>query len=167
MFGKSSFINKIAKKTTQEVGNRPGVTKQKQWIRINDKIELLDTPGVLWPKFESQEVALNLSFIGTIKEEILNKIDVAYYLTKFLIENHREKLCDRYNISSEYIDEKLSQDKMENENIYEIMLEIGRKRGCIISKGNIDEEKTARMIIDEFKNGMLGRITIECANQFK
>ena len=129
MFGKSSFINKISKRTTQEIGNKPGVTKQKQWIRINDKIELLDTPGVLWPKFESNEVALNLSFTGTIKEEILEKIDIAYYLTKFLIENHKDKLCKRYNISEEFINQKLSQDLPENENIYEIMLEIGRKRG--------------------------------------
>ena len=165
MFGKSSFINKIAKKNTQEVGNKPGVTKQKQWIRLNDKIELLDTPGVLWPKFESNEVALNLSFTGTIKQDILDRIDVAYYLTRFLIENYKEKLCERYKISEEFINEKLSQDAPENENIYEIMLEIGRKRGCIISGGNIDEEKTARMILDEFKNGKLGKITIEKPNK--
>lgn len=161
--GKSSFINKIVKRTTQEVGNRPGVTKQKQWIRINEKIELLDTPGVLWPKFEKQEVALNLSFTGTIKEEIIDKLEVAYYLTKYLIENHEEKLCERYKISKEFIQQKLEQNQPENENIYEIMLEIGKKRGCIISGGNVDEEKTARMILDEFKNGKLGRITIECA----
>ena len=129
MYGKSSFINKIAKKTKQEVGNKPGITKQKQWIRVNEKIELLDTPGVLWPKFESQEVALNLSFTGTIKEEILPKIDIAYYLTKFLIENYKEELCKRYKLTEESIDNKLLQNKPENENIYEIMLEIGKKRG--------------------------------------
>ena len=83
--GKSSFINRIAKRTTANVGNKPGVTKQKQWIRINEKIELLDTPGVLWPKFESEEVALNLCFTGSIKEEILDKIEIAYKLTEFLI----------------------------------------------------------------------------------
>lgn len=161
MFGKSSFINKIAKKTTQEVGNRPGVTKQKQWIRINEKIELLDTPGVLWPKFESQEVALNLAFTGTIKEEILPKVDIAYYLVKFLIENYIELLCNKYKLEENYIKNILKQDKPENENIYEIMLEIGKKRGCIISGGNVDEEKTAKIILDEFKNGKLGKITIE------
>ena len=153
--GKSSFINKIAKRTTQEVGNKPGVTKQKQWIRINEKIELLDTPGVLWPKFESEEVALNLSYVGTIKEEILDKVEIAYHLTKFLIENYGEKLCERYKITEEFIQEKLNQENPENENIYEIMLEIGRKRGCIISGGNIDEEKTARIILDECKNGII------------
>ena len=159
--GKSSFINRISKRTTAGVGNKPGVTKQKQWIRINEKIELLDTPGVLWPKFESEEVALNLAFTGTIKEDILQKTEIAYQLVKFLLENYPEKLCDRYGITKEYIDKTLSQDQPENFNIYEIMLEIGRKRGCIISGGNIDEEKTSRMILDEFKNGKLGKITLE------
>lgn len=160
--GKSSFINRISKRTTAGVGNKPGITKQKQWIRINDKIELLDTPGVLWPKFESEEVALNLAFTGTIKEDILERVDVAYYLTKFLIENDQTKLCERYKISKEFIKEKMLQERPKNENIYEIMLEIGKKRGCIISGGNIDEEKTARIILDEFKNGVIGKITIEC-----
>ena len=159
--GKSSFINRISKRTTTGVGNKPGVTKQKQWIRINDKIELLDTPGVLWPKFESEEVALNLAFTGTIKEEILERVDIAYYLTKFLIENYRTKLCERYKISEEFIQQKIMQEQPENENIYEIMLEIGRKRGCIVSGGKVDEEKTARILLDEFKNGVIGKITIE------
>lgn len=159
--GKSSFINRISKRTTAGVGNKPGVTKQKQWIRINEKIELLDTPGVLWPKFESEEVALNLAFTGTIKEDILQRTEIAYQLVKFLLENYPEKLCDRYGITKEYIDKTLNQDQPENFNIYEIMLEIGRKRGCIISGGNIDEEKTSRMILDEFKNGKLGKITLE------
>ena len=159
--GKSSFINRISKRTTAGVGNKPGVTKQKQWIRINDKIELLDTPGVLWPKFESEEVALHLAFTGTIKENILERVEIAYYLTKFLIENNRTKLCERYKISEQFIEDMLAQEQLENENIYEIMLAIGRKRGCIISGGNIDEEKTARILLDEFKNGMIGKITIE------
>lgn len=160
--GKSSFINRISKRTTAGVGNKPGVTKQKQWIRINDKIELLDTPGVLWPKFESEEVALNLAYTGTIKEDILERVDIAYYLTKFLLENDRKKLCERYKIPEKLIEEKMQQEQPENENIYEIMLEIGKKRGCIISGGKIDEEKTARILLDEFKNGIMGRITIEC-----
>ena len=159
--GKSSFINRISKRTTAGVGNKPGVTKQKQWIRINENIELLDTPGVLWPKFESQEVALHLAFTGTIKEDILQRIEIAYELVKFLLDNERKFLCERYKLDENYIEEKLNQEQAENINIYEIMLEIGRKRGCIISGGNIDEEKTARIILDEFKNGKLGRITIE------
>ena len=159
--GKSSFINRIAKKSTAEVGNKPGVTKKKQWIRINEKIELLDTPGVLWPKFESEDVALKLSFTGTIKEDILERTEIAYELVKYLLENEREKLCTRYGLTNEYVQEVLNKDNEENFNIYEIMLEIGKKRGCIISGGNIDDEKTARIILDEFKNGKLGKITLE------
>ena len=159
--GKSSFINRISKKNTAEVGNKPGVTKQKQWIRINDKIELLDTPGVLWPKFESNEVALNLAFTGNIKEDVLKKTEIAYELTKFLIENYRNILCDRYKIKESYIEEILSQEQPENFNIYEIILEIGRKRGCIISGGEVDDEKISKIILDEFKNGKLGKITLE------
>lgn len=159
--GKSSFINRISKRTTAGVGNRPGVTKQKQWIRINEKIELLDTPGVLWPKFESDEVALNLCFTGTIKEEILDKLEIAYHLTKFLLQNYRESLYNRYKLEEKFIEDTLAQAQSENNNIYEIMLEIGRKRGCIMSGGKVDEEKTARIILDEFKNGKLGKITIE------
>ena len=160
--GKSSFINRISKKTSAGVGNKPGITKQKQWIRINEKIELLDTPGVLWPKFESEEVALHLAFTGTIKEDILQRTEIAYYLVKFLIENYPKQLCERYKITEEYINEQLqNEERPENENIYEIFLAIGKKRGCIISGGNIDEEKTARILLDEFKNGKIGKITIE------
>lgn len=159
--GKSSFINRISKRNTAEVGNKPGVTKQKQWIRINDKIELLDTPGVLWPKFENEQVALNLAFTGTIKQDILQTIEIAYELIKFLLYQEREKLCERYKLNNDYIEKILNQNQPENFNIYEIMLEIGKIRGCIVSGGNIDEEKTAKIILDEFKNGKLGRITIE------
>lgn len=162
--GKSSFINRISKKTSAGVGNKPGVTKQKQWIRINEKIELLDTPGVLWPKFESEKVALHLAFTGTIKEDILQRTEIAYYLVKFLIKNYPKQLRGRYKLTEEYINEQLeNEEKPENENIYEIFLAIGKKRGCIISGGNIDEEKTARILLDEFKNGKIGRITLEGA----
>ena len=159
--GKSSFINRISKRTTAEVGNKPGITKQKQWIRINEKIELLDTPGVLWPKFESEDVALKLAFTGTIKETVLQRTEVAYQLVKFLLENYQERLENRYGLTNEYIEATLDQDQPENFNIYEIMLEIGKKRGCIISGGNIDEEKTAKIILDEYKNGKFGKVSLE------
>lgn len=159
--GKSSFINRISKRTTAGVGNKPGVTRQKQWIRINEKVELLDTPGVLWPKFESEKVALNLAFTGSIKETVLDKTEIAYYLVKFLLENYRENLCNRYKMTEQYIEQTLNREEPDNVNIYEIFLEIGRKRGCIMSGGNIDEEKTARIILDEFKNGVLGKVTLE------
>ena len=158
--GKSSFINRIAKKTSAEVGNKPGVTKQKQWIRINEKIELLDTPGVLWPKFESQKVAMNLAITGTIKDDILDLVEVAYTLTKFMLENYKENLWQRYSLEEKKIDEILQQDQAENENIYEIMQLIGRRRGAILG-GNIDDERTAKLILDDFRSGKLGKITLE------
>lgn len=159
--GKSSFINRVSKRTTAEVANRPGVTRAKQWIRINDRVELLDTPGVLWPKFESETVALNLAFTGTIKDDILERTEIAYELFKFLLSEYRSNVCERYKFSNEYIEEVLEQPQSENINIYEIMQEIGRKRGCIVSGGNIDDEKTARIILDDFREGRLGKITLE------
>ena len=159
--GKSSFINRVAKRNSAEVGNKPGVTKSKQWIRVNEKVELLDTPGVLWPKFESEEVALNLSFTGTIKDSILAQTEIAYQLLKYLLANYRGNVCERYNLKIEEVDQVLGQDNEENINIYEIMLMIGKKRGAIISGGNIDDEKTAKIILDDFRTGRLGTITLE------
>ena len=159
--GKSSFINRIAKKNSAGVANRPGVTKQKQWIRINDNIELMDTPGVLWPKFENNNVALNLAYTGTIKDTILELTEVAYNLTKFLLTEYKKNLLDRYSLDEDKIDEILLQDQNENENIYEIMQLIGKKRGAIISGGNIDDDKTSRIILDDFRSGKLGKITLE------
>lgn len=159
--GKSSFINRVAKKNSTEVGNKPGVTKSKQWIRINDKVELLDTPGVLWPKFENEKVALNLSFTGTIKDDILAQTEIAYQLLKYLLNNYIENICERYNFKREQLEEILQQDNEENVNIYEIMLMIGKKRGALISGGNIDDEKTAKIILDDFRTGKLGNISLE------
>lgn len=159
--GKSSFINRIAKKNSAGVANKPGVTKQKQWIRINDQIELMDTPGVLWPKFESDEVAFNLAFTGTIKDTILEITEVAYNLVKFLLEEYKENLIQRYSLDEKTINDILKQDQNENENIYEIMQLIGKKRGAIVSGGNIDDEKTSRIILDDFRSGKIGRITLE------
>lgn len=160
--GKSSFINRITKKTSANVGNKPGVTRQKQWVRVNEKIELLDTPGVLWPKFEDEEIALKLAYTGTIKDDILQKVDIAYNLLKYLLENEQEKIVERYKISKEEIKEELeNQNRMENENILEIMYKIGRKRGAIVSGGYVDEEKVANIILEDFRSGKLGKITLE------
>ena len=162
--GKSSFINRITKKSSTAVGNRPGVTRQKQWVRVKENIELLDTPGILWPKLEPQEVAFHLAFTGTIKDDNLEKTEIAYFLLKYLLENKRESIIDRYGISNEIIEEKLSnEEQMENENILEILYEIGKKRGAIISGGKIDEEKVSNILIDDFRTGKLGRITLEVA----
>ena len=161
--GKSSFINRIAKKNLAEVGNRPGVTRQKQWIRINNDIELLDTPGVLWPKFENENIALNLAYTGTIKDDLLEITEIAYCLTKFLLQNYKQRLIERYSMTEDQIDSILSQEQEENQNIYEIMQLIGKKRGAIVSGGNIDDEKTSKIILDDFRSGKLGRITLERA----
>ena len=158
--GKSSFINRIAKKTSAEVGNKPGVTKQKQWIRINEKIELLDTPGVLWPKFENEKVAMNLAITGTIKDDILELTEVAYTLTKFMLENYRNNLLQRYSLDEKQINEILNKAQADNENIYEIMQLIGKKRGAILG-GRVDDERTSKLILDDFRSSKLGKITLE------
>ena len=161
--GKSSFINRVTKKNSATVGNKPGVTRQKQWIRINNNIELLDTPGVLWPKFDNEDIALNLAYTGTIKDDILPIIEIGYNLLKLLIKEYPEKIIERYKLEKEEIENVLSSDAEENEKILEIMYMIGRKRGALISGGNIDEEKVARIILEEFRNGKIGRITLEKA----
>lgn len=160
--GKSSFINRLANKNSLEVGNRPGVTRKKQWIKISNSIELLDTPGVLWPKFESEEVALNLAYTGTIKDDILEKTEVAFHFLKYMLENEIDKLVKRYNLNKEEILESLeNQNRPENEIIYDIMLKIGKIRGAVVSGGNIDDTKTANIILEDFRSGKLGRITLE------
>ena len=160
--GKSSFINRLTKKNSATVGNKPGVTRQKQWIRINQNIELMDTPGVLWPKFESEEVALNLAYTGTIKEDVLQTIEVGFSLLKKLIIDYLDNLVERYKLEKQEIEAMLGQTELEeNEKILEIMHIIGRKRGAIISGGNVDEEKTAKIILEDFRSGKLGRITLE------
>ncbi|MBR3614409.1 MAG: ribosome biogenesis GTPase YlqF [Clostridia bacterium] len=155
--GKSSFINRISKKNSTEVGNRPGITRSKQWIRIGKNQELLDTPGVLWPKFESNEVALNLAFTGTIKDDILERTEIAYELLKVLYTKYKTNLQERYKITDEQfieINEKMNP-------IYELMQLIARKRGAIVSGGNTDDEKVARIILDDFRNCKIGKISLE------
>ena len=157
--GKSSFINRLCNKKTTIVGNRPGVTKQKQWVRIANNIELLDTPGVLWPKFEDEKVALNLSYIGSIKDEVLQTVEIAFNLLVYLYNNYKSNLIERYKLTGNDIDTIKSDD--ENEEMYNLMNLIGKKRGAIVSGGNVDEEKTANIILNDFRNGKLGKITLE------
>ncbi len=165
--GKSSFINRVAKKNSAEVGNKPGVTKSKQWIRINDKVELLDTPGILWPKFDNMEVALNLSYTGTIKDTILPQTEIAYQLLKFLLNNYMDNVCKRYNFEKQDLENILLRDEEENYNIYDIMNKIGKKRGALVSGGNVDDEKTAKIILDDFRTTKLGNITLEKSDGVK
>lgn len=147
--GKSTFINNIAKRKGARVGNRPGVTQQKQWIKTKENILLLDTPGVLWPKFEGQ-TGLNLSFTNAIKDEILNIEELCLKFIEFMKESYPKNLEERYKIDS-------------NKTALEIYEEIGIKRGAIIRKGEIDYTRCANLIFNDFRSGKLGRITIEKA----
>ena len=155
--GKSSFINRIAKKNKMEVGNKPGVTKSKQWMRIGKNQELLDTPGVLWPKFENNEIALNLAFTGTIKDDILEKVEIAYELLKVLYTKYKSNVIERYKIT----EEEITEIEQHSNYIYELMQVIGRKRGALVAGGNTDDEKIARIILDDFRNCKLGKISLE------
>lgn len=160
--GKSSFINRISKKTSAQVGNKPGVTRQKQWIRVEDGIELMDTPGVLWPKLGSEEVAMNLAYTGTIKDEILEKTEIAYSLLKYLVNNYRANLSERYKLDST-IEDIMNSDEYQDDNdkylaIFEL---IGKKRGAIVSGGRVDYEKVSNILLDEFRSGKLGNISLE------
>lgn len=149
--GKSTFINKVAGKSTTQVGNKPGVTRKNQWVRLNDVIQLLDTPGVLWPKFENEQIAKHLAYIGTIKDEILDVEELALHLIEELMEHHKKELFERYKIKEDF----------EYDMSYEIMDEIGRKRGCLVRGGEVDYTKVANIVLDEFRNGKLGLITLE------
>ncbi|OFO42213.1 ribosome biogenesis GTPase YlqF [Anaerococcus sp. HMSC075B03] len=145
--GKSTFINNIAKRKGARVGNRPGVTQQKQWIKTKENILLLDTPGVLWPKFDGQ-TGLNLSFTNAIKDEILNIEELCLKFIEFMKEFYPKNLEERYKIDS-------------NKTALEIYEEIGIKRGAIIRKGEVDYTRCANLIFNDFRSGKLGRITIE------
>lgn len=157
--GKSSLINRLVNKKTAEVGNRPGVTKQKQWVRIGQNIELLDTPGVLWPKFENKDVALNLGYVGSIKDEVMPKTDVAYELLKFLYENYKEEIILKYKLTEEEQNSIIT--KEQRYDILMLMDIIARKTGSIVSGGEIDYEKVANIILNDFRTGKIGRITLE------
>ena len=162
--GKSSFINRVTSKTAMKVGNKPGVTKNKQWIRLANNIELLDTPGVLWPKIADEQTALNLAYTGTIKDDVIDEVEIAYNLVKFLMEKYRGNLIERYSLNSNIIDKiNLNEELEENERVVEIMNYIGEKRGAVSKGNNIDLEKVSRIVLDDFRNGNLGRITLEIA----
>ncbi|MBD7910433.1 MULTISPECIES: ribosome biogenesis GTPase YlqF [Clostridium] len=147
--GKSTFINKMARNTIAKTGDRPGVTKNKQWIKTSIGIELLDTPGVLWPKFEDEETALNLAFTGAIKDEVMDIEELAYKLVERLQTFYPEKLIERYKIEEVF------------DNPLETLDAIAIKRGCIMKGREIDYNRIAVILLDEFRGGKIGNITLE------
>ena len=149
--GKSSFINKMAGSNRARVEDRPGVTRTKQWVKIeNENIELLDMPGVLWPKFEDMDAAVRLAFTGAISDDILDIETLSMLLLSYLLKNYPDALIDRYKIEITAADDGIS-----------LLEKIGRKRGMVISGGEINTERAAITIIDEFRSGKLGKITLE------
>lgn len=162
--GKSSFINRVSNKSAMQVGNKPGVTKSKQWIRLSNNIELLDTPGVLWPRIDKQETALNLAYTGTIKSDVLDETEIAYNFIKYMVSEYIQNVLERYKLNPDILEKILHNSEIEeNEKIVEIMNYIGEKRGAIVKGNNIDLEKVSRIILEDFRTGNLGKITLEKA----
>src|SRR5690606_2554554 len=153
--GKSTLINRLAGRNVAITGDKPGVTKGQQWIKTNHELELLDTPGILWPKFEDQIVGYRLAITGAIREQILNIDDIGYQAVKILCDRYWDTLSERFDL------DEPPNDLENNMEIVRIMEEIGRKRGCLISGGQIDLEKTSGIILRELRSGKLGRITLE------
>jgi ribosome biogenesis GTPase A len=147
--GKSTLINRLAKRHIAKTGDRPGITKAQQWIKVGKELELLDTPGILWPKFEDEMVGLKLATTGAIKDEILNLQDVAVFALNFLKEHYPQRLMERYSLSDI------------PENIVELFDEIGKRRGCLMSGGVIDYDKTAEIVLRDIRTEKLGPLTFE------
>ena len=146
--GKSTFINAYAGKNCAKTGNKPGVTKGKQWIRLNKNLELLDTPGVLWPKFDDQKIGMHLAFIGSMNDNILDVSELAFQLIKLLENLYPNAIKDRYSIEGD-------------DNILQIMCQIAEVRGCKLKGNQPDLDKTSKIVLDDFRSGKLGRITLD------
>ncbi|RNA69614.1 ribosome biogenesis GTPase YlqF [Alteribacter keqinensis] len=147
--GKSTLINRLANKKIAKIGDRPGVTKSQQWIKVGKEMELLDTPGILWPKFDDEAVGFRLALTGAIKEEIFDFQETAVFFLKYVKEAYPEILKDRYNLTEVPDD------------IVELFDEIGKKRGCLVSGGLVDYDRTAELVFRDFRSGKLGRLTLE------
>lgn len=152
--GKSTFINALAGKACAKTGNKPGVTKGKQWIRLNKNVELLDTPGILWPKFEDQSVGLKLAMIGSIKDEILNTEELAGEIIRFMTEHYHGTLSEKYDME-------------ETADVYVCLSRIAESKHCLLRGNELDTEKAAMMVVDDFRNGRLGKITLEFPEDYE
>ncbi len=147
--GKSTFINKLSGRNGVKTGDRPGVTTGKQWITVKGDFKLLDTPGILWPKFEDDEVGYHLAFTGAIKDEIMDVEELACKLLDVLKSDYPDELNERYKIECDFMES------------YDLLEEIGRKRGCIMSGGSVNTERAANMLLDEFRGTKIGKISLE------
>lgn len=152
--GKSSFINKIAKRKATIVGNKPGVTKSQQWIKVRDDFELLDTPGVLWPKFEDKSVGAKLALIGTMPIDIMPIHELSSLLFNYLFKYHSDYILKRYNVA-------MDSEEMNDEIMEQLIIKIGQNRGMLKVKGEVDIEKTQELVLREFKNGILGTFSLD------
>ena len=148
--GKSTFINKVAKRKTAKAEDRPGVTRSKQWVPVDATLELLDTPGILWPKFDDPEVGKRLAFTGAVKDDVLDIEELACYLMDYLAVHYADVLTERYKIDVE-----------ETDTGYDLLEKAGRKRGFLMRGAQVDTERMARILLDEFRGGKLGRFTLE------
>ena len=148
--GKSTFINKVAKRRTAKAEDRPGVTRSKQWVPVDSTLELLDTPGILWPKFDEPQVGIHLAFTGAIKDDVMDLEELACYLMEYLGKHYADVLSERYKIEVEQEDTG-----------YDLLIKAGRKRGFLMRGAEVDTERMARILLDEFRGGKLGRFTLE------
>jgi ribosome biogenesis GTPase A len=151
--GKSSFINKLVGKPVAKIGDKPGITRGKQWVRISSEVELLDTPGILWPKFDDINVGLKLAYTGAIKDEIIDIVELAANFLEFAVSTYPEKLKQRYKIDS--FGSTLGMD---------FLKQIGKKRGAIISGGEVDFNRIAQVVLDEFRGAKIGNMSLERPN---
>ena len=148
--GKSTFINKVAKRKTAKAEDRPGVTRTKQWVPVDNTLELLDTPGILWPKFDDTKVGMHLAFTGAIKDDVMDLEELASCLMEYLGEHYTDIVTERYKITIE-----------EEDSGYDLLTKAGRKRGFLMRGAEVDTERMARILLDEFRGGKLGRFTLE------
>lgn len=154
--GKSTFINKVAKRKTAKAEDRPGVTRSKQWVPVDSTLELLDTPGILWPKFEDVNVGMHLAFTGAIKDDVMDIEELGSFLMEYLGKHYTDVIEERYKVTP-----------LDDEMGYDLLTRAGRKRGFLMRGAEVDTERMSRVLLDEFRGGKLGRFTLETVEDVK
>ena len=154
--GKSTFINKVAKRKTAKAEDRPGVTRSKQWVPVDSTLELLDTPGILWPKFEDVNVGMHLAFTGAIKDDVMDIEELGSFLMEYLGKHYADVIEERYKVTP-----------LDDEMGYDLLTRAGRKRGFLMRGAEVDTERMSRVLLDEFRGSKLGRFTLETVEDVK